>query len=187
MEEEPGLSYSKVAALKSTTENALLVDAGDHLQGTAYGGMDNGATIIQLMNAAGYDAATLGNHEFDYGMAGCLSAIDAAAYPYVSCNFRHEKDGVAGELVLDSFVMLESGGKKIAFVGITTPETITSSSLAYYQDEQGNYIYGVDGGSDGSALYAAVETDVAEAKSAGADYVIVLGAKVQGRELSLVC
>lgn len=175
MEEEPGLSYSKVAALKSTTENALLVDAGDHLQGTAYGGMDNGATIIQLMNAAGYDAATLGNHEFDYGMAGCLSAIDAAAYPYVSCNFRHEKDGVAGELVLDSFVMLESGGKKIAFVGITTPETITSSSLAYYQDEQGNYIYGVDGGSDGSALYAAVETDVAEAKSAGADYVIVLG------------
>lgn len=81
MEEEPGHSYSKVAALKSTTENAHLVDAGDHLQGTAYGGMDNGATIIQLMNAAGYDAATLGNHEFDYGMAGCLSAIDAAAYP----------------------------------------------------------------------------------------------------------
>ena len=175
LDEEPGLSYSKVAALKSSTKNAVLVDAGDHLQGTAYGGMDSGATIIQLMNATGYDAATLGNHEFDYGMAGCLAAIEAAEYPYVSCNFRHETDGVPGELVLDSFVMLDIAGKKIAFVGITTPETITSSSPAYYQDENGNYIYGVDSGVDGSALYAAVQTAVDEAKAAGADYVIALG------------
>ena len=175
LDEEPGLSYSKVAALKNTTENALLVDAGDHLQGTAYGGMDNGTTIIQLMNAAGYDAATLGNHEFDYGMAGCLSAIDAAKYPYVSCNFRHEKDGVPGELVLNSFVILESSGKKIAFVGITTPETITSSSPAYYQDENGEYIYGIDGGADGSTLYAAAQTAINQAKEAGADHVIALG------------
>ena len=59
------LTYSLVAAYKDSLENALLVDAGDHIQGTAYGGMDQGATIIQLMNAAGYDLATLGNHEFD--------------------------------------------------------------------------------------------------------------------------
>jgi len=175
LEEEPGLSYSKVAALKKSTENAILVDAGDHLQGTAYGGMDSGATIIRLMNTAGYDVATLGNHEFDYGMAGCLSAIDAAEYPYVSCNFRHEKDGILGETVLDSFVMLESGGKKIAFVGITTPETISSSSPGYYQDENGNYIYGIDGGADGSALYEAAQTAIDEASAAGADYVIALG------------
>ena len=175
LDEEPGLSYSKVAALKNTTENALLVDAGDHLQGTAYGGMDNGTTIIQLMNATGYDAATLGNHEFDYGMAGCLAAIDAAEYPYVSCNFRHEQDGVPGDLVLNNFVMLESGKEKIAFVGITTPETITSSSPAYYQDESGNYIYGIDGGMDGSALYAAAQSAIDDAKAAGADHVIALG------------
>ena len=175
LDEEPGLSYSKVAALKNTTENALLVDAGDHLQGTAYGGMDNGTTIIQLMNATGYVAATLGNHEFDYGMAGCLAAIDAAEYPYVSCNFRHEQDGVPGDLVLNNFVMLESGKEKIAFVGITTPETITSSSPAYYQDESGNYIYGIDGGMDGSALYAAAQSAIDDAKAAGADHVIALG------------
>ena len=60
------LTYSLVAAYKDSLENALLVDAGDHIQGTAYGGMDQGATIIELMNAAGYDLATLGNHEFDY-------------------------------------------------------------------------------------------------------------------------
>ncbi|MBR2421734.1 MAG: bifunctional metallophosphatase/5'-nucleotidase, partial [Oscillospiraceae bacterium] len=132
-------------------------------------------TIIQLMNATGYDAATLGNHEFDYGMAGCLAAIDAAEYPYVSCNFRHEQDGVPGDLVLNNFVMLESGKEKIAFVGITTPETITSSSPAYYQDESGNYIYGIDGGMDGSALYAAAQSAIDDAKAAGADHVIALG------------
>lgn len=175
MGEEPGLSYSKVAALKNGTENALLVDAGDHLQGTAYGGMDEGATIIQLMNAAGYDVATLGNHEFDYGMEGCLTAVEAADFPYVSCNFRHEKENAAGELVLDGFVMLKAAGKQIAFVGITTPETITSSAPSYFQDDEGNYIYGIDAGTDGSALYAAAQSAIDEAKKAGADYVIALG------------
>ena len=175
MGEEPGLSYSKVAALKNGTENALLVDAGDHLQGTAYGGMDEGATIIQLMNAAGYDVATLGNHEFDYGMEGCLTAVEAADFPYVSCNFRHEKENSAGELVLDGFVMLKAAGKQIAFVGITTPETITSSAPSYFQDDEGNYIYGIDAGTDGSALYAAAQSAIDEAKKAGADYVIALG------------
>ena len=175
LEAEPGLSYSKVAALKNSTENALLVDAGDHLQGTAYGGMDDGTTVIELMNAAGYDAATLGNHEFDYGMAGCMAAIDRADYPYISCNFRHETAGVSGETVLDGYVMLEAGGKKLAFVGITTPETITSSSPVYFQDEGGNYIYGIDGGLDGADLYAAVQRAIDEAAAAGADYVIALG------------
>lgn len=174
-EEEPGLSYSMVAALKRSTENALLVDAGDHLQGTAYGGMDEGGAVIELMNAAGYDAATLGNHEFDYGMARCLEAVEEAVYPYVSCNFRHEQNGAPGELVLDSFVMLQAGGEKIAFVGITTPETISSSAPGYYQDENGNYIYGIDGGADGNALYAAAQAAIDGAKKAGADYVIALG------------
>jgi len=175
LEDEPGISYSKVAALKKGTEDALLVDAGDHLQGTAYGGMDNGATIIELMNAAGYDVATLGNHEFDYGMAGCMAAMEEADYPYVSCNFRHETEGAVGETVLDGYVMLKSGGKKLAFVGITTPETITSSAPAYFQDEEGRYIYGIDGGSDGAGLYAAVQQAIDEAAAAGADYVIALG------------
>lgn len=172
---ETGLSYSKVAALKASTSGALLVDAGDHIQGTAYGGMDNGETVVALMNAAGYDAATLGNHEFDYGMEGCMAAMDAAEYPYVSSNFRYVKNGVDGDLVLDSYVMLESRGKKIAFVGITTPETITSSAPAYFQDSAGNYIYDMDGGADGSALYEAVQTAIDEAEADGADYIIALG------------
>ena len=168
------LTYSKVAAYKDSLENILLVDAGDHIQGTAYGSMDKGATIAQLMNAAGYDLATLGNHEFDYGMDGCMAAIEAADFPYVSCNFYHEANGVAGENVLDSYKVFEVGGVKIAFIGITTPESFTKSTPSYFQDENGNYIYGIAGGTDGEALYTAVQNAI-DAASAEADYVIALG------------
>ena len=171
---ENGLTYSKVAGYKNSLDGALLVDAGDAIQGTAYGSMDEGATITKLMNAAGYDAATLGNHEFDYDMEGCLAAIDAAEFPYISCNFYHEKNGVPGENVLDSYVVLEVNGVKVALVGITTPESFTKSTPAYFQDDAGNYIYGIAGGEDGSDLYDAVQTAI-DAASAEADYVIALG------------
>ena len=171
---ENGLTYSKVAGYKATLDNALLVDAGDHIQGTAYGSMDKGATIIELMNAAGYDLATLGNHEFDYDMEGALAAIEAADFPYVSCNFYHEENGVKGDNVLDSYVVFEVNGVKIAFVGITTPESFTKSTPAYFQDDAGNYIYGIAGGEDGSELYEAVQAAI-DAASAEADYVIGLG------------
>lgn len=174
LDEEPGLSYSLVAALKNGTENALLVDVGDHLQGTAFGSMDEGVSIVQIMNAAGYDAAAPGNHEFDYGMEPFQTAVAAAGYPYVSCNFHHEENGVRGERILEPYVMLESGGTDIAFVGILTPETLISSNPANFQDENRNYIYGVDGGSDGSALYASVQLAIDEARAEGADYVIAL-------------
>ena len=171
---ENGLTYSKVAGYKASLDNALLVDAGDHIQGTAYGSMDDGATISELMNAAGYDVATLGNHEFDYDMEGALAAIERADFPYVSCNFYHEENGVAGENVLDSYVVLEAGGVSIAFVGITTPESFTKSTPAYFQDDEGNYIYGIAGGEDGQALYDAVQEAI-DAASAEADYVVALG------------
>ena len=78
------------------------------------------------MNAAGYDLATLGNHEFDYGMERALELVGKAAFPYVSANFYHEKDGVIGDSGLDAYKVFETAhGMKIAFVGLTTPETFT--------------------------------------------------------------
>ncbi|MCD8133839.1 MAG: bifunctional metallophosphatase/5'-nucleotidase [Clostridiales bacterium] len=168
------LTYSMVAAYRDSLDDALLVDAGDHLQGTAYGGMDNGESIIKIMNAAGYDLATLGNHEFDYGMEGALNAIEWADFPYVSCNFYHVEDGVAGENVLDSYQVFEVNGIRIAFVGITTPESLSKSTPKYFQDEDGNFIYGIAGGTDGSELYAYVQEAI-DAAAEEADYVIALG------------
>jgi len=173
------LSYDVIAGLKNQLRtaygNVLLVDAGDAIQGTAFGSMDKGESIVKLMNAAGYDAATLGNHEFDYGMAGCMNAIEWANYAYLSCNFYHETDGVRGENVLPGYKIFEIGGRKLAFVGITTPESFSKSTPAYFQDENGNYIYGISGGEDGAALCADVQAAIDGAKAEGADMVIGLG------------
>ena len=173
------LSYDVIAAVKAELQNqyeyVLLMDAGDHAQGTAYGSMDKGATIVELMNAAGYDVATLGNHEFDYGMDGAMNIIAQANYPYVSCNFYHEEAGVKGETVLSAYELFTFGGETVAVVGITTPESFTKSTPAYFQDDAGNYIYGISGGEDGSALYADLQAAIDAAKAEGATKVIALG------------
>ena len=173
------LSYDVIAAVKAELqkeyEYVLLLDAGDHIQGTAYGSMDKGATIVSLMNAAGYDAATLGNHEFDYNMDGTMNVIELADYTYVSCNFYHEENGVAGETVLPAYKLFAFGGETVAILGVTTPESFTKSTPAYFQDDNGNYIYGIAGGEDGADLYAAIQTAIDAAKAEGATKVIALG------------
>ena len=172
-------SYDVIAGIKKELEKkyeyVLLVDAGDHAQGTAYGSMDKGKTIIQLMNASGYDLATLGNHEFDYGMFGCMQMIEWAQFPYVSCNFYHEENGVRGDNVLESYHIFDCGNEKIAFIGITTPESFTKSTPAYFQNEKGEYVYGIAGDADGAALYADVQNAINQAKEDGATKIIALG------------
>ncbi|MCI5699402.1 MAG: bifunctional metallophosphatase/5'-nucleotidase [Lachnospiraceae bacterium] len=171
------LSYATISAIKKeyedTGENVLLVDAGDHIQGTAYGSLDSGKTIIDLMNAADYDLATLGNHEFDYGMNRTMEVIEEADFPYVSCNFYSLE---RKENVLDSYEMFDIDGNKVAFVGITTPESFTKSTPAYFMNEdRTEYIYDILGGEDGQLLYDTVQTAIDEAHAEGADYVIALG------------
>ena len=173
----PKPTYAAIAALKKSIEDTgrdvLLVDAGDHIQGTAYGSMDDGATIIELMNEAGYDLATPGNHEFDYGMARAKAVIQEANFPYVSCNWVDLRTGFN---VLPSVKFFFVGGRKIAFVGVTTPETFTKSTPAYFMnDAQTKYIYDILGGEDGQKLYDAVQKAIDKAEFWGADTIIGLG------------
>ena len=173
----PELTYASIAALKKNYEeqgkNVLLVDAGDHIQGTAYGSMDDGATIIRLMNEAGYDLATPGNHEFDYGMDRAKMVLKEADFPYVSCNWIDLRSGLR---VLPSIKLFNIKGAFVAFVGITTPETFTKSTPAYFMNaKQTRYIYDILGGDDGAKLYDAVQKAIDKAKTLGADYIIGLG------------
>ena len=172
----PELTYAAIAALKQSYQDAgkkvLLVDAGDHVQGTAYGSMDQGASIIELMNAAGYDAATPGNHEFDYGMDRAKELMRDADFPYLSCNWVDLRTNLR---VLPEIKVFVRGGVRIAFVGITTPETFTKSIPAYFMNKaQTKYIYDILGGEDGQKLYSAVQKAVDKAKCL-ADVVIGLG------------
>lgn len=173
------LSYDTIGALKKELEkeyrHVLLVDAGDHLQGTAFGSMDKGASIIQLMNKAGYDLATPGNHEFDYGMDTFLQRSQEAGFPYISCNLYRQTDGIREDNLLESFQAYHFGKEIVGFIGITTPETIVKSTPAYFQDANGNYCYGISGGDNGQELYADVQAAVNAIRRAGATKVIAVG------------
>ena len=174
--QSPKLTYAAIADLKQSYQDAgkdvLLVDAGDHVQGTAYGSMDEGASIIKLMNAAGYDVATPGNHEFDYGMDRAKAIMKEADFPYLSCNWVDLRTTLR---VLPSVKVFVRGGRRIAFVGVTTPETFTKSTPAYFMDKaQRKYIYDIQGGEDGKELYDAVQKAIDKAKLL-ADVVIGLG------------
>ena len=171
---DSGFGYAGLMQIRSSLEaqgyTTLLVDDGDSIQGDMIGMISNGESIIDLMNDLGYDAAIPGNHEFDYGMEQFLSLTQKADFPYLSCNFNRE-----GDLVFEPYVIKEAAGIRIAFVGVTTPETITSSTPAFFQNEEGEYVYGFMQDATGEALYEAVQTAVDAARSEGADYVYVMG------------
>ena len=147
----------------------LLVDDGDAIQGEPVGTMTRGEAIINIMNAVGYDLAIPGNHEFDYGMDRFLELTGKANFPYLSCNFNKE-----GELVLAPYAIKEFDGVKIAFVGVTTPMTLRSSTPRYFMNEEGKFIYGFLQDETGEALYAGVQKAVDDARAEGANYVILL-------------
>ena len=148
----------------------LLVDDGDAIQGEPVGTMTTGEAIIRIMNAIKYDIAIPGNHEFDYGMERFLELTKMADFPYISCNFNKE-----GELVFDPYIIKEFDGVKIAFVGVTTPMSLRSSTPRYFMNDAGEFIYGFMQDENGEKLYAAVQKAVDDARAEGANYVVVMG------------
>ncbi len=170
---DQGFGYAGLQAVRDTMEAAgnhvMLVDDGDSIQGEALGMITQGQADIEMMNALKYDLAIPGNHEFDYSMERFMELTKMAQFPYISCNFTLE-----GELVFDPWKIFEVDGVKIGFVGVTTPETLTSSTPRHFQDTKGNYIYGFMQGNDGKDLYAAVQKAVDEVRAEGAEYVILV-------------
>lgn len=171
---EDGMGYQGLSAAKrallAAGNKVLLVDNGDAVQGDTIGTLSKGEYIIDIMNKLGYDVATPGNHEFDYGMDQFNKLVEKADFDYISCNFV-DKDGNA---VLKPYIIKEVDGVKIAFVGISTPKTITTSTPTYFQDGNGNYIYGFMQDDTGEKLYAAVQSAVDAARKEGAKYVIAM-------------
>ncbi|MBQ6332255.1 MAG: 5'-nucleotidase C-terminal domain-containing protein [Clostridia bacterium] len=171
-----GWGYAGVADLKKSLEadgsKVILVDAGDNVQGGPIGSLTHGEAIIDIMNFVGYDLATLGNHEFDYGMTQLFALMEQAEYPFVSANFM---DLTKNAPVLDAYKIFEANGKKIAFVGLSTPESITKSTPTYFMNEAGEYIYGFCQDDTGAGVYTAAQNAIDAAKAEGADYVIIVG------------
>ena len=158
--------------LKKQGLAVLLVDAGDAVQGAPIGKLSNGESIVTIMNAIGYDFLIPGNHEFDYGMAQFFRLNELQKTKYSSCNFT---DLRTGKLPLAPYKIIEAGGHKLGFVGVTTPETLTSSTPKYFQDEKAQFIYGFSEDDSGAKLYAAIQKAVDAARKDGAEYVFIVG------------
>ena len=167
--------YAKVAELKdemeTKTDYVTLVSSGDFIQGGLAGALSKGEWIVDIMNATGYDIVTLGNHEFDFQLDQLFSLTNYLDAKVVSCNF---KDLAKDKSVYAPYKIVKYGDKKVAFVGISTPESITKSTPAYFQNEEGEYIYGFCNDATGEALYACVQKAVNQARKEGADYVVAI-------------
>lgn len=150
----------------------LIVDAGDNIQGSVATTLTNGQCMVDLMKTVGYDVAVPGNHEFDYGFDRFLEIVNGDNTPYVSANLW---DKTADKAVLDAYKIFTVGDKKVAIVGITTPETLVKSTPAFFQNAAGEYIYDFCNDTTGEKLYNIVQKAVDAAKAEGADYVIAVG------------
>ncbi len=157
-------------------EYVSAVDLGDTIQGGAAGCLTKGMAIVKIMKATGYDVMVPGNHDFDYGVDYYMNTVVPAQNEthessiFTSCNFK-DKDG---KLMMAPYIMKEYGDVKVAYVGITTPETLTKSRPTNFQDADGNYLYDFCNDATGNALKEQVQATVDEARSNGADYVIAL-------------
>ncbi len=166
-----GLSSYKKSLVAQGYE-VILVDTGGAIQGGAIGSFTKGADIISLMNEVGYDALTLGNHEFDYGGPKQLTSLaEIADFPFLSLNLTADEGEV---MPCEPYTIIEKDGVKIAFLGISTPETLTSSTPAYFMDEDGNLVYNFLEDNTGELLYSEVQKQVDKVISNGADYVIAM-------------
>ncbi len=172
------IGYAGLTAYKHLCEESTpyvtLVDCGDALQGDVIGTVSNGEYPAEIMNRAGYDFAVLGNHEFDYGMEQIDRLMEISGAQYLGCNIRYTGKGDAAFLSrLLPYKIVSYGNVKVAFIGVSTPESIVKSVPAYFCDENGNYVYDFCGES-GEELYKCVQENVDDCLRNGADYVLVL-------------
>lgn len=174
---DENIGYAGLAAYKKQVEKetpyVALVDCGDALQGDAIGTISQGEYLVDIMNKVGYDFAVLGNHEFDYGMERLEELMEMSDAAYLGCNVDYTGSGENALSALQQYEIVDYGDTKVAFIGISAPESISQSTPAYFMDENGDIVYSFCSDS-GEALYSRVQETVDSCREEGADYVIAL-------------
>lgn len=167
------LDFAQLALYKQAVSNSAdyvtLVDCGDAVQGSNIGTLTKGESIVELMNEVGYDVCTFGNHEFDYGIDQLEKLMGMSDAEYICCNFM-DSDGC----FVSPYTIRSYGELKIAYIGITTPYTLTSSNPEVFKDENGELKYSFCQDTSGEKLYNAVQNAVDTAIGMDADYVVAL-------------
>lgn len=161
--------YASITSLRDViadTAHVAVVSCGDYLQGGTAGAISGGQYVADVMRSVGYDAVTLGNHEFDYGTERMFALLNSGRLPVTCLNLR---SCATGKRPFSPFIMRTYGTKRVAFIGVVTPNTLYSESYAFY-DEQGRQTYELCP----NTLYQEVQEAANQAREAGADYVVVL-------------
>ena len=163
--------YSKIAAMKTELQETYahvgVVSGGDYIQGNSLGVVSKGQYIVELMNLVGYDAVTLGNHEFDFRMERLEELVSMMETKPISCNFQKIGEDTS---YFKPYSIVSYGDVDIAYIGITTPSTLTTAAPAQFKDEDGNFLYTFNP----STLYEVVQRNIDAALAEGADYVIAI-------------
>lgn len=174
---EGEIGYSGLVAYKNSvlekTPYVTLVDCGDAIQGEIIGTLSKGQYIIDIMNEVGYEFAVLGNHEFDYGIDQLSQLISSADMKYLGCNLNYTGKQKNKLSQVKPYEIKRYGDRKVAFIGVATPETPTTSTPSYFM-EDGEFVYDFMGGEEGEPLYECVQQYIDECRNAGADYVVIL-------------
>lgn len=165
---DTSLGLAAVAQLKADYEkdgyDVLLLDGGDAIQGNALVGTNQGSEVPQFLNAAGYDAMCIGNHEFDYGPDVLEARIADCAFPVLSANIIVD---ATGETFTQPSTIVElSNGAKVGIIGMTTPEAKTASTPT---NTAGLSILA------GEDLYACIQEHIDTLRAQGCSLVICLG------------
>lgn len=157
--------YATIAALKDLYESqgaeVLLLDAGDFIQGDPYVNISQGQTAVELMELAGYDLTTLGNHEFDYGYENLAGLLDTAAFPVLAANVFYN-----GEPMAEASMVIHTDNMRIGIFGLVTPETATKAHPSKIQGV--TFLAGEE-------LYDCAQAQVDELTAAGCDLILCLG------------
>ena len=160
--------YQKVAGLRdaiSDTAFVSIVSCGDYIQGGTVGAISHGQYIMDIMKHVGYDAVTLGNHEFDYSVPRMKELLSQLNAPVVCVNlFDMQRNRLYAPYTIKSF-----GKKKVAYIGVVTPTSLYTEEYAFF-DEKEKQIYELGE----KKVYQLVQNAVDEVRKQGVDYVIVL-------------
>lgn len=163
--------YAKIAALKDEisddAEYVGVVTSGDFVQGGSLGIVSKGEYIINIMNLIGYDAVGLGNHEFDYKTERLHELVNKLDSTVVCSNYKKIGEEKS---VFNPYIIVPYGDTEVAYIGIITPDTLTSSSPAQFKNEEGQYTYSFCA----DTLYENTQKSIDAAKKEGADYIIAL-------------
>lgn len=176
---EDNLGYAGVRSYKklmlTQTPYVTLVDIGNAVQGEFIGTVSKGMHIVDIMNKVEYDFAVLGNHEFDYGMPQLAELINRSKAQYLAANITYKGENEEENALAKTkpYEIVKYGSTKVAFIGVTTPKSITKALPSTFKDGS-KYVYDFKAGSKGSKLYSNVQGYVNECRNKGADYVVVL-------------